>query len=261
MQRKLLTALPVYNEQNHVAEVLERVRKFSPDILVVDDGSSDGTAEVLAQFPDVHVVRHAQNQGYGAALRSAFDYARQHGFEVLVTIDCDGQHEPRLIPELAAALTDDVDIVSGSRYLHAHSGDSVPPEDRRYINSLITEEVNERLCLNLTDAFCGFKAYRVSSLERLHVTVEGYAMPLQLWVQAVASGMKIVEFPVPLIYLEEKRSFGGSLDNANFRLAHYRQVLEQELAAHVAQFADHNAASCQTTPKDCEAPSSGCSSS
>lgn len=238
MQRKLLTALPVYNEQNHVAEVLHQVKEFSPDILVVDDGSSDGTPGVLAQFPDVRVVRHPRNLGYGAALRTAFDYARDHGFEVLVTIDCDGQHEPRLIPALADALTDGVDIVSGSRYLETHTGDSVPPADRRYINSLITEEVNERLCLNLTDAFCGFKAYRVESLKHLKITVEGYAMPLQLWVQAVAAGMRIIEFPVPLIYLEEERSFGGSLDNSNFRLAHYRQVFEQELASHAAQFAE-----------------------
>ena len=116
MQRKLLTALPVYNEQNHVAEVLHRVREFCPNILVVDDGSSDGTPDVLAQFPEVHVVRHPKNLGYGAALRTAFDFARDHGYDTLVTIDCDGQHEPRLIPELAAALTDGIDIVSGRQW-------------------------------------------------------------------------------------------------------------------------------------------------
>jgi dolichol-phosphate mannosyltransferase len=237
MQPRILTALPVYNERQHVAEVLERVRQFCADILVVDDGSTDGTAEALAKIPGIQVIHHPRNLGYGAGLRSAFDYAQQHGFDILVTIDCDGQHEPHLIPNLAAALTDDVDIVSGSRYLHEHNGDSIPPADRRYINSVITEEVNERLCLNLTDAFCGFKAYRVSTLAKLKITVEGYAMPLQLWVQAVAAGLRIVEFPVPLIYLEEERSFGGSLDNANFRLAHYREVLETELASHASQFA------------------------
>lgn len=237
MDRKILTALPVYNEQSHVAEVLERVRKYCPEILVVDDGSTDGTAAVLAKTPGIRVIRHERNLGYGAALRSAFNYSQQHGFDVLVTIDCDGQHEPHRIPALAAALTDNVDIVSGSRYLETHSGDSVPPEDRRYINATITDELNDRLCLNLTDGFCGFKAYRVSALSKFQITVEGYAMPLQLWVQAVAAGLRIVEFPVPLIYLDEKRSFGGSLDNAKFRLAHYREVLEHELTSHAAQFA------------------------
>lgn len=237
MHGKVLTALPVFNERGHVAEVLERVRQYSPEILVIDDGSTDGTAGELARFPEVHVVQHPRNLGYGAALRSAFQFAQQHWYHTLVTIDCDGQHEPGLIPAVAAALTDEVDIVSGSRYLQEHRGDSIPPADRRYINSVITDEINDRLCLNLTDAFCGFKAYRVSALKHLQITVEGYAMPLQLWVQAVAAGLRIREFPVPLIYLEEKRSFGGSLDNANYRLAHYREVLERELAARAAQFA------------------------
>jgi dolichol-phosphate mannosyltransferase len=232
MTPRILTALPVYNEQSHVALVLDRVRHFSPEILVINDGSKDGTAAELARFPDVRVVTHAENLGYGAALKSAFEYALHEAFDVLVTIDCDGQHEPRLIPELAAALTDDVDIVSGSRYLSRQSGDSVPPADRRRINFEITELLNKELRLSLTDGFCGFKAYRVSALAHFDITVPGYAMPLELWVQAVAAGLKIVEFPVPLIYLEEKRSFGGSLDDAKIRLAHYREVLDRVLRRH-----------------------------
>jgi glycosyltransferase involved in cell wall biosynthesis len=212
-----------------VANVLERVREFSSDVLVIDDGSKDGTARELAKFPWLHVVSHPQNLGYGAALKSAFQYAIHSNFDVLVTIDCDGQHEPRRIPELAAALAPEVDIVSGSRYLEQHTGDSVPPAERRHINELITHEVNERLGLSLTDAFCGFKAYRVSVLDKFDITEPGYAMPLQIWVQAVAHRLRIVEFPVPLIYLEEERSFGGALDNAHYRLAHYRDVLAREL--------------------------------
>jgi glycosyltransferase involved in cell wall biosynthesis len=226
---KFLTALPVYNEASHIAHVLEQVRQYSPDVLVVDDGSKDGTARELAKFPWVRVVTHPRNLGYGAALKSAFDYAARSDFDVLVTIDCDGQHEPRRIPELVAALTDEVDIVSGSRYLKQHPGDSLPPAERRRINVLMTAVLNERLGLALTDAFCGFKAYRASILDKFDITEPGYAMPLQVWVQAVALGLRIVEFPVPLIYLEEERSFGGALDNGEFRLAHYQEVLEREL--------------------------------
>ncbi|MGQ0633908.1 MAG: glycosyltransferase family 2 protein [Planctomycetaceae bacterium] len=227
---RYLTALPVFNEQSHIAGVLNEVRRYSQDILVVNDGSTDGTAAELARFPDVHVATHARNLGYGAALRSAFLYTTEHGYDALVTIDCDGQHEPRLIPELVRALTSDVDIVSGSRYLTVHAGDSVPPPDRRQINHVITERINHELRLHLTDGFCGFKAYRASALAALHVTELGYAMPLQLWVQAVAAGLRIVEFPVPLVYLEENRSFGGSLDDAGIRLAHYHAVFDRELA-------------------------------
>ena len=232
MPTDFLTALPVFNEQSHIAGVLTEVLRHSSRILVVNDGSRDNTAGELSRFPQVEVVTHPQNLGYGAALRSAFHYAQKVGVRVLVTIDCDGQHEPRLIPRLVEALTDDVDIVSGSRYLREHVGDNAAPADRRRINQQITAEVNDRLGLSLTDAFCGFKAYRVSTLKQFDITDLGYAMPLQVWVQAVAAGLRITEFPVPRVYLEEKRSFGGSLDDARIRLAHYRQVLDEALQRH-----------------------------
>ena len=92
------------------------MRRYSPDILVVNDGSTDGTAELLAQQTDLHVITHPRNRGYGAALISAFAYAVAHDFDVLVTMDCDGQHEPARIPVLLEAIHD-ADIVSGSRYL------------------------------------------------------------------------------------------------------------------------------------------------
>ncbi|MEX2141474.1 MAG: glycosyltransferase family 2 protein [Pirellulales bacterium] len=230
MPRRFLTALPVYNEVAHVTPVLDEVRRYSSDVLVVDDGSSDGTADLLAARRDVRLLRHPQNRGYGAALKSAFDYALAEGYDVLVTIDCDGQHEPQRIPEFAAACTDEVDIVSGSRYLQTFDDQTAPPADRRRINRLITEEVNRRLGLNLTDAFCGFKAYRVPALTCFDLSEPGYAMPLELWVQAANCGLRIVELPVPLIYLDEKRSFGGALDDAHTRLAHYRAVIERSEA-------------------------------
>jgi dolichol-phosphate mannosyltransferase len=223
-----LTALPVFNEQDHVTSVLDEVRRYSPEILVVDDGSTDGTQQLLAARSDIRSLRHAQNRGYGAALRSAFDYAAREGFDFLVTIDCDGQHQPQRIPRFIAACPG-ADIVSGSRYLKHYPGDDLPPPQRRWINQLITDELNQRLGVTLTDAFCGFKAYRVAALTKLHLTDDGYAMPLELWVQAVKHGLKIIELPVRRIYLDVTRSFGGSLDDATTRLQHYRDVLDQAM--------------------------------
>ena len=147
-------------------------------------------------------------------------------------MDCDGQHQPKFVREIANLMSDEyapADMVSGSRYLRDFTGDSSAPEDRRAINSRITACLNEKLGLTITDAFCGFKAYRVSALADLEITVTGYAMPLQLWVQAANLGWRIREFAVPRIYLEEKRSFGGSLDDASIRLAYYHSVLNDEL--------------------------------
>ena len=119
--RRTLVALPVFNEESHVLAVLDEVRKYGADILVVDDGSSDRTPEVLSTQTDVRIITHEENMGYGAALRTAFEYSVEEEFDVLVTIDCDGQHEPRLIPELATAVYPTgqpaIDIVSGSRCL------------------------------------------------------------------------------------------------------------------------------------------------
>jgi glycosyltransferase involved in cell wall biosynthesis len=227
---RFLTALPVYNEARHVTEVLDRVVANATDVLVVDDGSTDGTRELLAARDDVTVVSHAKNRGYGAALQTAFEYAIVHRYDVLVTIDCDGQHEPQRIGQLVAACQE-VDIVSGSRYLEEDDGAGQAPADRRRINSQLTEEINCRLGLNLTDAFCGFKAYRVAALARLHLVETGYAMPLELWVQAACHGLRIAEIPVPLIYLDEERSFGGALDNAATRLAYYHSVIDRAVQA------------------------------
>ncbi len=230
MSARFVTALPVYNEASYVNAVLDEVVRYSADVLVVDDGSQDGTAELLAARRDIRLETHPQNLGYGAALRTAFQHAIRHAFDIVVTIDCDGQHEPQRIPRFVAACRG-VDIVSGSRYLKQYPGDSQPPAQRLWINQQVTAQLNRRLGLNLTDAFCGFKAYRVEALRRLSPTENGYAMPLELWVQAARAGLKIIEVPVPLIYLDEKRSFGGVLDDAATRLQYYHSVLDRSIEA------------------------------
>jgi glycosyltransferase involved in cell wall biosynthesis len=224
-----VTALPVYNEVRHVREVLKQVLEHSPEVIVVDDGSTDGTAEVLKEFPQITVLTHRPNKGYGAALRTAFDHAVAEGYDVVVTIDSDGQHQPGLIRQFVDA-TENADIVSGSRYLTNLPGDSPAPEERRRINRRLTDELNRRLGFELTDAFCGFKAYRVEALAKLELTENGYAMPLELWVEASSLRLIVKELPVPRIYLDENRSFGGALDDGATRLEYYHLTVDRSLA-------------------------------
>jgi glycosyltransferase involved in cell wall biosynthesis len=224
----LLTAIPVYNEEEYLEPVLAEVLRHARDVLVVDDGSTDRTSERLRTFPIVRTIRHPRNLGYGAGLCTAFRAAIEGGYDGLVTLDCDGQHEPSRIPALSARLHD-ADIVSGSRYLEVFDPSQKPPEERRRINVEVTRWLNDCLGLNVTDAFCGFKAYRTTALKQFHITDNGYAMPLQVWVQAAACGLTIEEVAVPLIYLDESRAFGGALDDAEFRLGHYRRVFQEAL--------------------------------
>ena len=237
MSHRFLTALPVYNEVDHIGDVLDAVARYSDHVLVVDDGSTDGTGQLIDARRDIQSITHPENRGYGAALQTAFDYAVDQKYDILVTIDCDGQHEPQRIPQFVEACAQ-ADIVSGSRYLQSFSGDSAPPAQRQQINVKLTEELNRRLGLQLTDAFCGFKAYRVRALTKLTVTETGYAMPLELWVRAAHHGLRVIELPVPLIYLDEERSFGGALDDAEARLAYYHQVLDKAIGA-IMQDTDH----------------------
>ncbi|GIW87518.1 MAG: dolichyl-phosphate mannose synthase [Isosphaeraceae bacterium] len=225
---RILTAIPVYNEARHIVPVLEAVSRYAGEILVVDDGSTDQTPQILANVPGIRVLRHHRNLGYGAALRTAFAAALEGPYDGLVTLDCDGQHEPSLIPEIAAPLAD-YDIVSGSRYLKTFDPSQAPPEDRRRINVEVTRWLNQCLQFNLTDAFCGFKAYRTSALRQIETHDPGYAMPLEVWVQAAAHNLSVTEVPVPLIYLDEARAFGGALDDPAARLQHYRRVFRAAL--------------------------------
>lgn len=229
---RFLLAIPVFNEERYVAGVLRCAHRYIDDILIVDDGSIDGTAAVLAGMTGIDVIHHPENRGYGQSLRDAFEFAVHHDYDWLISMDCDEQHEPSFIPHfIAAAADDDADLISGSRYLGSLAGNGRPPADRRRINRRITRILNAVLGLGITDAFCGFKAYRVEALRGLDITVPGYAMPLQFWVQAWRADWRIRELPVRLIYNDPSRHFGGLLDDPHSRYEHYLEVLRAELAS------------------------------
>ena len=226
---RILLAIPVFNEAQYIDRVLSAVSAYVDDVLVIDDGSTDATPQLLSGHR-VEVVRHAENRGYGRCMQDMFRWAEVDDFDWLITMDCDEQHEPASIPRFLERISEDsLDVISGSRYLDPSGRLDAPPPDRRRINGLLTEEINDRLGFELTDAFCGFKAYRVAGLKDLDLDIDGYDFPIQFWVQACAQGLRVGEIPVRLIYNDPNRSFGGSLDDANNRLAVYRQTLEREL--------------------------------
>ncbi len=135
--------LPVYNEARTVASVLEAVRRvFEGTIIVVDDGSTDGTSEALRGLRDVLVLCHDENRGYGRSLIDGFEAAFAAGVERIVTMDCDGQHEPAHIPSFLDSL-EDCDIASGSRYLPGSRAVGAAPRERVRVNAAGARAINE----------------------------------------------------------------------------------------------------------------------
>lgn len=235
----VLIAIPVYNEVGYVRGILDRVRDYADNILLIDDGSTDGTPEILQELREpmgLDIIQHQMNLGYGRAISESFKFASRAGYDWVITMDCDDQHEPAHIPTFMDAIQrDDLDIISGSRYLNLDAKSEIAPADRRAINMTLATEINDRLGFTLTDAFCGFKAHRVSAMQRIALTEDGYAFPMQLWAQAAAHKLRIGEVEVDLIYNDPNRTFGGGLDDSVHRLAHYRQVLAKEIVNANAQ--------------------------
>ncbi|MDB5303886.1 MAG: glycosyl transferase family 2 [Phycisphaerales bacterium] len=227
---RLLIAIPVHNEQKYVDRVLDKVLAFHHDLLVIDDGSTDRTPQILGKRNDVKVIRHPTNLGYGQSLIDAFQFAQDNAYDWVITMDCDEQHEPERIPEFIAAIESDAwDLISGSRYLAPRGDDDLPPADRRGINATLTATLNELFGLGITDAFCGYKAHRVAAMRQLRLTEPGYAFPMQLWPQVWSAELRLTEIPVRLIYNDPTRHFGGQLDDAGNRLRHYTDVLKAEM--------------------------------
>jgi glycosyltransferase involved in cell wall biosynthesis len=224
--------MPVFNEAPTVGSVLDAVRqRYDGWVVVVDDGSTDETAGIASARSDVLLVRHEENQGYGASLRSGFRAALALGAESIITMDCDGQHEPHHIVQFCEELsTCGADIVSGSRYLPESGAVGKVPVDRQAVNRRVTEVVNRATGWNLTDSFCGFKAYKADALHRVRIDESGYAMPLEFWARAWAAGLTVCEMPVERIYNDHDRSFGQDLDDAERRFAYYMAVWERALA-------------------------------
>lgn len=233
-----LILIPIYNEQKHIFNVLREVRKYSSeDLLVVNDGSTDKSKEIIEQFAscaklkgELIIINHSINEGYGQSLIDGINFAQNNNYKYLVTLDCDEQHEPHLIPQFLKEIKKGkVDIVSGSRYLSPQRQIDTPPRDRYRINHQITKLINKITNYGLTDSFCGFKAYRVESLKKLKLSEKGYGLPLQLLIQAYKNNLTIKELPVSMIYKDKNRTFGNYLDNPETRLKYYLKIIDNEV--------------------------------
>jgi len=203
--------IPVYNEGAVIGEVVERTRETFPNIVCVDDGSRDDSAEQIAHT-GAHLVRHPVNLGQGAALQTGIAYAlAQPGMRYLVTFDADGQHRVEDAEAMiAVARTEGADVVLGSRFLE--ETDHIPLLKRIVLRTVVALSPTARK-LKLSDAHNGLRVLNREAATRLRITMNGMAHASEIVGFLARSGLKVKEVPVTIIYTDYSRSKGQSLIN------------------------------------------------
>lgn len=193
--RRIVAVIPAYGEEKSVASILIRTEKQVDKVILVDDGSKDLTGEIAKKM-GVTVISHESNLGKGAALRNGIEYAKKDGgFDILVTLDADLQHDPADIPRVVAPLLDgSSDIVIGARPMDS----SVMPRDRVMGNKLFDSLSSGGV--KLRDTQSGFRAYTREALEKIKFVENGLAVESQTIMDAVNAGLRIKEVPVYTTY-------------------------------------------------------------
>ena len=202
-----LIVLPTYNEADNIAEVLRRARAAAPDagILVVDDSSPDGTADIAkamtGEVGAVDILSRPVKSGLGSAYREGFKWGRERGFDVLMEMDSDLSHDPADIPRLLRGIDDGADLVIGSRYV---PGGEIPhwPWHRRALSKYGNRYSAAMLRIDVHDMTAGYRAYRSDMVARIdidNVRADGYGFQVEMTYFVAQAGGRIVEVPIKFV--------------------------------------------------------------
>jgi glycosyltransferase involved in cell wall biosynthesis len=199
---KIIAAIPCFNEERCIGSVVLKTKKFVSSVVVVDDGSTDATAEVATEAGAL-VYEHGQNRGYGAAVRSALAKGRELGADVLVILDGDSQHDPKDIPRLVKPLLDrEADIVVGSRFLGVGKK---PPFYRRLGQRVLNSVTNLGSGQKISDSQSGFRAYSAKALKELNLAENGMSVSSEIQFAISKSGLKVAEVPIDVSYRDKTK--------------------------------------------------------
>lgn len=216
---RVLVIIPTYNESQNIESITSRLRRSVPEahILVADDNSPDGTGDIadrLAAADDHILVMHRKGkEGLGAAYLSGFHYGLENGFDVMVSHDADGSHQPEELPRLLQAIADGADMAKGSRWV---KGGSVVnwPASRVLISKGGSLWTRLWLGIPVKDATGGFNAYRASTLRGIsldEIASAGYCFQIDLVWRTLKNGFTVKEVPIEFV----EREFGESKMSRN----------------------------------------------
>jgi len=199
---RIAVLIPAYNAAASLGGVIEGIKGYLSSIVVVDDGSSDATAEV-ARAAGVKLLRHPINRGKGVALRTGFWFLLHEGYEAIITMDADGQHDPSYIPLLIHASEEEGgDIVIGSRAGEFNAMSRL----RRFWNQLGVKAVSKLIGTPLTDTQSGYRLIKAEVLRGLPLRATGYEIELELLIKACKRGHHVVEIKVTTHYIDGRHS-------------------------------------------------------
>ena len=217
---KLLILIPAFQAVPYIENIVEAVKKYGHEILIVDDGSTDETANIaLAHRLDV--ISHPINKGKGAALKTGFTHALEYGYDAVITLDSDGQHSPSYIPDFIAAYQrTGADLIIGSR--KADMADM--PWDRRLSNWLTSKTLSLLLGLPIEDSQCGYRFITADLLRNLHLKSDRFQLETEIIIKAVKQGFKVRFVPIKVIY---GRKFPSSMNRLVDTLRWITMVLEE----------------------------------
>lgn len=198
---KVLVIIPAYNEESRIGNTISNTLDYTDDIMVVDDGSTDNTASVCKRF-DITVLQNETNLGKGDALIKGFLWAYRNEYEAVITLDADGQHSPRHIPDFVERLKSGYDIVIGNRLNTL----SPMPKQRIFSNHLVSflsSIISKKL---LRDAQSGYRAIRTAVFTKVPIRFSGFESEIELLMKSARAGFKITHIPISTIYTGEEES-------------------------------------------------------
>jgi glycosyltransferase involved in cell wall biosynthesis len=219
----IMAAMPAFNEEKYIAKTIIGCRKYVDKVLVVDDGSSDATAEIAGALGAI-VIKHTENRGYGAALQTIFNTAREMNVDKMVIIDSDGQHDPREIPKLLEPLNKGADIVIGSRFING-KGKNVPAYRKAGMKVLdaVTNIAGE---INVSDTQSGFRSYRRIAIEKIRIKDNNMSAGSEILMQMKDHDLKFEEVEIHCNYGVEKASKQNPISHGVNVMAHILGEIE-----------------------------------